>query len=185
MSNGLASSIWLTRPELADRWKMPPATLAQWASRTYLREMLDQAEKLGFTPVGRAGNGHVRLRNADTGDRYSAAFSPSDRRSLRNTIAQLERLSGRKLPRDNSGKHRHRRQPQLDVTLSPAEQRASELVAALVAEAESVRRRIGHLAAEPTRDAVAEMRRAIAKFEHLRWRLAQRHHIVDPIGAAL
>jgi hypothetical protein len=35
----------------------------------------------------------------------------------------------------------------------------------------------------PTRDAVAEMRRAIAKFEHLRWRLRQLHHHVDPIGA--
>lgn len=24
---------WLTRQELAERWKMPPATLAQWASQ--------------------------------------------------------------------------------------------------------------------------------------------------------
>jgi len=24
---------WLTRTELAARWKMPPATLAQWASQ--------------------------------------------------------------------------------------------------------------------------------------------------------
>jgi hypothetical protein len=148
---------------------------------SYLRDLLDQAEKLGFTAVGRAGNGHVRLRNAATGDHYSAAFSPSDPRTLQNTLAQLERLSGRKLPRPNSGKHRYRRQSQLDITLSPGEQRASELVAELVAEAESVRARIGQLAAEPTRDAVAEMRRAIAKFEHLRRRLRELHHPVDPI----
>lgn len=25
------NSVWLTRKELAARWKMPPATLAQWA----------------------------------------------------------------------------------------------------------------------------------------------------------
>lgn len=25
------STVWLTRKELAARWKMPPATLAQWA----------------------------------------------------------------------------------------------------------------------------------------------------------
>jgi hypothetical protein len=150
-----------------------------------LHDLLDQAGKLGFTPAGRDGNGHVRLRNADTGDLYSVAFSPSDRRSLRNSISHLERLSGRKLPRDNSGKHRHRRQSQLDTTLSPAEQQASELVAAPVAEAESVRRRIGHLAAEPTRDHVAEMRRAITKFEHLRRRLAHMHHHIDGIEATL
>jgi hypothetical protein len=152
---------------------------------SYLRDLLDQAEKLGFTAVGRTGNGHVRLRNNAIGADYSAAFSPSDQRSLRNAIAQLERLSGRKLPRDNSGKHRHRRQSQLDTTLSPAEQQASELVAALIAEAESVRRRIGQLAAEPTRDAIAEMRRAITKYEHLRRRLRQLHHHIDPIEATL
>lgn len=28
-----AAEVWLTRQELADRWKMPPATLAQWASQ--------------------------------------------------------------------------------------------------------------------------------------------------------
>jgi len=27
------ADVWLTRQELADRWKMPPATLAQWASQ--------------------------------------------------------------------------------------------------------------------------------------------------------
>jgi hypothetical protein len=152
---------------------------------SYLHDLLDQAGKLGFAPVGRDGSGHVRLHNADTGDHYSAAFSPSDQRSLRNTLAHLERLSGRKLPRDNSGKHRHRRQSQLDTALSPAEQQASELVAALLEEAESVRGRIGQLAAHPTRDAVAEMRRAIAKYTHLRRRLAQLHHLIDPIEATL
>jgi hypothetical protein len=152
---------------------------------SYLHDLLDQAGKLGFTPDGRDGNGHVRLRNTDTGDLYSAAFSPSDQRSLRNTIAHLERLSGRKLPRPNSGKHKYRRQSQLDTTLSPAEQQASELVAGLVDEVESVRARIGQLATEPTRDAVAEMRRAIAKFEHLRRQLRRLHHHVDPIGATL
>lgn len=29
----LRTETWLTRQELADRWKMPPATLAQWASQ--------------------------------------------------------------------------------------------------------------------------------------------------------
>lgn len=29
----LTTDNWLTRQELADRWKIPPATLAQWASQ--------------------------------------------------------------------------------------------------------------------------------------------------------
>jgi hypothetical protein len=29
----MAASVWLTRPEVAERWKLPPATLDQWASR--------------------------------------------------------------------------------------------------------------------------------------------------------
>jgi hypothetical protein len=77
---------------------------------SYLQDLLDQAGKLGFILVGRTGSGHVRLRNTATGAQYWAAFSPSDRRSLRNTISHLERLSGRKLPRGNSRKHRQRRQ---------------------------------------------------------------------------
>jgi hypothetical protein len=29
----MSNSVWLTRSELAGRWKMPPATLDQWATR--------------------------------------------------------------------------------------------------------------------------------------------------------
>ncbi|OBB71574.1 AlpA family transcriptional regulator [Mycobacterium sp. 852014-52144_SCH5372336] len=43
---------WLTRPELADRWKMPPATLNQWAS---------QGRGPKYARFGR----HVRYRLSD------------------------------------------------------------------------------------------------------------------------
>src|SRR5437588_800 len=76
-------------------------------------------------------------------------LTPSDWRSRRNTIADLQRIAGRKLPRQNAGKHRHRRQAQLSTSLSPAERRASDLVAELVDEAGALRRRIGELIAEP------------------------------------
>jgi hypothetical protein len=33
MANDVASSVWLTRAELAERWKIPRATLDQWGSR--------------------------------------------------------------------------------------------------------------------------------------------------------
>jgi hypothetical protein len=147
----------------------------------YLHQFLKDAAQLGFIFDGYDGRSHVRLHNSDTGDRYSAALTPSDWRSTRNAIATLERLSGRKLPRQRNGKYRHRKQARLDTALSPAEQRASDQVAALLAEADLVRRRIDQPAAEPTRCAAAEMRRALARYEHLRGRLAQLHHIIDPI----
>ena len=106
----------------------------------YLPEFLAQAEQLGFSLDGHTGHGHPRLRNGN-GDSVVIARTPSDFRSRRNALALLERLSGRKLPRSNSGKHRHRRQTQLDTTLSPTEKVASEQVDALVAEADSLRRR--------------------------------------------
>jgi hypothetical protein len=147
-------------------------------------ELIKAAAALGFEFVGYNGSNHPVFHNADTGQRYSAAFTPSDYRSTRNAIASMERMSGRKLPRPNNGKYRHRRQTQLDTKLSPAEQRASEKVAALLEEAASVRRRIDYLTANPTRDTADEARRAIAKYGHLRRRLAQMHHHIDPIEAA-
>jgi hypothetical protein len=152
-------------------------------SHADLREFLRDAAQLGFVAVGRDGAGHVRLHNPDTGHRYSAAYTPSDWRSHRNAIATLERLSGRKLPRQRNGKHRHRKVSQLlDTTLSPAERRASDQVAALLEEADSVHRRIKYLADEQTRNAAGEMRRALAKYGHLRDRLEALHHSIPPVN---
>jgi predicted DNA-binding transcriptional regulator AlpA len=47
-----SSETWLTRPELADRWKMPPATLDQWGS---------QGRGPKYARFGR----HVRYRLSD------------------------------------------------------------------------------------------------------------------------
>jgi hypothetical protein len=57
------------------------------------RDLLKEAAKLGFTAQGRNGNGHITLRNPDTGDRYPMAFSPSDWRNRRNMLAALRRLN--------------------------------------------------------------------------------------------
>jgi hypothetical protein len=68
------SETWLTRLELAGRWKMPPATLAQWAS---------QGRGPRYGTFGR----HVRYRLSDViawenerfgGVAMSAARPPRD-----------------------------------------------------------------------------------------------------------
>ncbi len=152
---------------------------------SYLREFIEDAERLGFTFAGIDGNNHVRLRNEETGDVCPIARTPSDWRSGKNSIAALERLSGRKLPRQKTGKYRHRRQTQLVTVLSPAEQQTSDLVAALLEEADSVRSRIRELAAEPSRGAAAQARRALTQYSQLRRQLEQLHHVLPPITAAL
>jgi hypothetical protein len=67
------------------------------------RQFLKSAAQLGFVFVGYNGRGHLRLHNPDIGVHYFAAKSPSDWRSHRNAIVAMQRLSGRKLPRN--GKH--------------------------------------------------------------------------------
>jgi hypothetical protein len=63
LSPGIAPSIWLTRNELAERWKLPPATLNQWASR-------GQGPK--YALFGR----HARYRLSDVIAWEDAQFSP-------------------------------------------------------------------------------------------------------------
>lgn len=58
-----------------------------------LREFLKDAEKLGWHFEGMDGNGHPRLHNPTTGDRYSAPLSPSDWRSRKNALADLKRIA--------------------------------------------------------------------------------------------
>jgi hypothetical protein len=155
-------------------------TEARVVTAGYLPDFLAQAKLLGFTLDGHTGRGHPRLRHR-SGGTVTIARTPSDYRSTRNALATLERLSGRKLPRQSNGKHRHRRQPQLDTALSPAEKQASEQVDALVAEADSLRHRFAELAAAPTRGAAIEARRVLSRYGHLRRLLAQHHHIIDPL----
>jgi hypothetical protein len=59
--------VWLTRQELAARWKMPPATLAQWGSGS-------QRKGPRFAVFGR----HVRYALADVIAWENAQFGGGD-----------------------------------------------------------------------------------------------------------
>jgi hypothetical protein len=57
------------------------------------------ARELGFTdPVLRPG-GHYSVTHRDTGQQVFFAATPSDHRAADNTVSQLERVAGRRLPR--------------------------------------------------------------------------------------
>lgn len=149
----------------------------------YLREFLADAKKLGFVPDGTNGNGHVRLVNHDTGARYNAPSTPSDWRSVRNAIATLERISGRKLPRQHAGKHHHHRVTPLDVHRTATETRVCAEVDDLLAQADTLRHQFAALIAAPNqgRDQVAGARKLLTEYETLRRCLEMRHRIIGPI----
>lgn len=148
----------------------------------WLDEILRDAQSLGFELDGYGGDSHPRLKHLGTGKRVSTALTPGDRRARANAIALLERISGRKLPRANAGKYRHRRQPQLNLNRSAGEIWRSEEVESLEAQAESLRHRFAELAATPTRDAAMQARDVIARYEQLRRALAGRHHVIEPLS---
>jgi hypothetical protein len=58
----MAANEWLTRPELAERWKMPPSTLDQWAH-------------LGRGPKYAKFGRHCRYRLSDVIDWENAQFT--------------------------------------------------------------------------------------------------------------
>jgi hypothetical protein len=147
-----------------------------------LSRFLTNVRALGYVVDGNDGNGHIRLRSEQTGDYYWASRTPSDYRARRNEIAELERLSGRKLPRQRAGKYRCRRQEVSDFEKTPAERTAAAEIDELVAEAEELRLQFAEL--RHTRDGIAEDRRIIERFEDIRDRLAHQYYrIIPSLGA--
>lgn len=71
------------------------------------RELIELAKQLGFVFSHVDGHGHVRLVH-ENGKAASIASTPSDHRSRRNELARLERIAGRKLPRQKRRKSHKR-----------------------------------------------------------------------------
>jgi hypothetical protein len=149
-----------------------------------LTDLLGRAGQLGFRLDGRTRKGHPRLVN-DAGAVVVLSGTPGDRRASRNSLARMERLAGRRLPRPNSGKFRHRSQAQLDTRQSAAELQRSQEVDALIVEADALRRRFAELSAVSSSSrAATEAREVLARFERTRRQLAKSHRIIDPVGWA-
>lgn len=72
-----------------------------------VREFLTKVEAIGWRFDGYLGSDHVRVVH-DDGHRATLPATPSEYRSLLNSLATLERLCGQKLPRVN---HRRSRKP--------------------------------------------------------------------------
>lgn len=149
----------------------------------WLREFCDRVTPLGFAFDGYTGTGHPRFVHNESGAVVTASLTPSDFRSERNCLADMERISGRKLARDNAGHYKVRRVQRSDFRKTAGEVETAAEVDALVATAESMRRRFHELTAVGTRAAAEEARRLIVKFDIYRDELAKRHRHIDPLTA--
>lgn len=70
--------------------------------REDVRKFFDAAEKLGFSSPELLSSGHWRVYSDNgAGDPVTYCNTSSDWRSLRNAVSELERVSGRKLERQN------------------------------------------------------------------------------------
>lgn len=144
-------------------------------------EHLKSVNALGFVVDGVDGCGHVQVHHPATGARYSVASSPSDWRARRNELAELERIAGKKLPRQKSGKYRCRRQEVADFEKTQAELDAAVEIDELLLEAEELRLQFAAL--PPTHGAIAEARKVVERFEAIRDRLAERYRIIPSLDS--
>lgn len=148
-----------------------------------MRDFISSAERLGWTYVGLDGRGHPRFHNDTTGESYSAPSTPSDWRSMRNCLANLERLSGRKLPRPNAGHFRQRPTSILALKKSSLERLRGVEMDWLVAEADWLRGTFHDLAEAEVKDypVITEARKVMHRYEHIRRILQDHHRIIPPI----
>ncbi len=72
----MTQDVWLTRKEVADRWKMPDATLDQWAH-------LNRGPR--YAKFGR----HVRYRLSDVIDWENRQFEGAPVPELADTVGEL------------------------------------------------------------------------------------------------
>lgn len=148
------------------------------------RELVKLAELLGFDEVQVTKHGHPRFYNRTIDRFYVASFTPSDWRSRKNAIAEMERMAGRKLPRQSAGKIRHQRARVSDLRMTAGEQAAGNQADAMACRAERLRSEIADLIAEDTNAAYCAAVPRAREFEDIRARLEQQfHRIIPPLSA--
>lgn len=144
-----------------------------------LSRLIDEAKKIGFEYAGQDGRNHIVLVNGDL--RYTTSFTTSDWRAHQNALRDMERMSGRKLPRQKTGKYRFKPSTPSSMRLSAEEIRDGAEVDNLLANAESMRQRFRELAKSANRREVQVARQLLEDFERVKEALADHHRVVDPI----
>lgn len=147
----------------------------------WFREFCEKVEPLGFVFDQYIGSGHPRFVHLESGAHVITSLTPSDWRAERNAIAEMERIAGRKLRRDNSGHYHHRRIQRADFRKSKTEIEAASDIDQLLAESEEIRCQFNALTKATTRNAAQEARRLMARFENCRNQLQQHYRHIPPL----
>lgn len=150
-----------------------------------MREFTRQAAQLGFVFDGLTGGGHMRYRHVETGAVYTTASTPSDGRSRTNALMGMEKMSGRKLPRKNSGKHKGKRVNAASYEKTSAELASSNRVDRLLTQANRIRLEWDDVIANKGRDAAAKARSLLSSYEEIRLQLEGLHRIIPPLNSVL
>lgn len=78
------------------------------------------AQKLGFTGIEKTGSGHYKFLHPSVRFVYVPATPHNEWRERKNVQAELEKTSGRKIPRPNSGRVKGQRRKKSFRDLPPS-----------------------------------------------------------------
>ena len=150
---------------------------------SWLKEFAEtKAAPLGFEFVGLQGSSHPRFYNADKNVYFTSALTPSDWRGEKNAVADMERLSGRKLPRPNAAHYKHKpRGSGFGTVQSSWERQMLGNLDSAMTDAEGIRTKIIDLFEEGSIQAANECRRLLARFQAIREFLADNGRHIPPI----
>lgn len=116
------------------------------------------AKELGFRFAGYDGSGHIVWQHPN-GARYSTPATPSEYRGVANSIAALERLSGRKIDRPNHRRSRKNFAITTDAEVEASRRRHAETFAAKADERDAAKSAELARLADAKRTEAAERRR--------------------------
>lgn len=148
-----------------------------------LRKLIADGERLGFTYVGQTSRGgHMQFIH-ESGQRVTASCTPSDRFAWVNVRNDMERISGRQLPRSGkAGSYKFKPVIPLKLHRTETEIRNSETIDRLLDRVGVIRSEFRALALSPDSHRCAQKaRKLVDEFTELRDELALHHRIVDPI----
>lgn len=149
------------------------------------REIVSAAEALGFRFKGYTGSGHCQVEHPNGVVTFPS--TASDWRAVRNITAELERVSGRKLPRVNSGRSRKAFRPS-GFSIEAARKDAAawgarEQVEELHAEHAAAVDEMTALIAQGDRAAAQQAKRVLTRIRDLEEQLAAMHQPFTPFAA--
>jgi hypothetical protein len=148
------------------------------------RELIRAAKQLGFTVEGTDGSGHIKLHHQELGINFSLPSTPSEWRGAANSIAHMERLTGRKLPRSNSGHYRFSKVKTTDTRRTEREEeslRKARTLEAKAAELQALWEDLVNTAGQGGgRKAAHAARKLFSEYEEIRSSLARLHRPIPP-----